>query len=43
MHRALLLPLKPFNDASLVEFAETLQPHQRLANLVFLHADGTLL
>ena len=43
MYRALLLSLKPFNNAPFVELAETFQSDQRLANFILLHANSALL
>lgn len=43
MHRTLLLPLEPLDDARLVELAQALEPRELLPNLVLLHADRALL
>lgn len=42
MDRALHLPLKPVNNAVLVELAQALKAGQGLSNLVVLHTDRAL-
>ena len=43
MYWTLPLAFKPLHDTRLVELAETLQAYQLVADLVLLHANGTLL
>lgn len=43
MHRTFLLPLKPLDNAPLMELAQALQSNQRLTDFIFLHADRALL